>query len=75
MNSKPQNANVADTWSGLRVRVLCPICDAGGAQYLSGKQPYCHECEERVLMEPADNTDIVCTWDELQEYLNEKIES
>ena len=61
-------ANYSDQPEGIRVRVMCPSCGAGGAQTLSRVQPKCHICSEDTLMEPACNDHIVCTWREARQY-------
>jgi hypothetical protein len=58
------NVNRTVFHDGIRIRVMCPECNAGGAHYLEMAQPKCHVCEYSVLMEPASNTRIECTWEE-----------
>ena len=61
-------ANYRQAYDGIYVRVICPVCNMGGAQRISSCQPKCHICKYKVLMQPADNTQIVCTWDEAVEF-------
>ena len=44
-----------------RVRVICPECGAGGA---SSYPCWCHMCDYKVLMLPACNDHIMCSWSE-----------
>jgi len=64
-------ANCNGHGSGMTTRVMCPDCGSSGGHPVKMQQPYCSHCKDpRVLMEPACNTHIVCTWKELMEYLN-----
>lgn len=69
--SNPCKANWSKQHNGIRVRVLCPSCGFGGAQYIRSVQPKCSQCEN-ILMHPANNTEIVCTWKEFKDYIHEK---
>ena len=61
-------ANYSEQPEGIRVRVMCPKCDAGGAHLLASYQPKCHICLDGTLMKPAGNTYVVCTWSEARQY-------
>jgi hypothetical protein len=64
-------ANYRKSYNGVWVRVMCPKCGAGGAQQISSCQPKCHKCNPdtiTVLMEPASNDKIECTWKESVDY-------
>jgi hypothetical protein len=63
-------ANYSQHHDGVRVRVVCPECNAGGQTYINLVQPKCHECKDGTLMEPASNTETVCTWKEAVDYSN-----
>ena len=52
------------------VRVICPDCGSGGSHPLSWSQPLCHLCDYKVLMCPASNSEIECTWEEAKEFNN-----
>lgn len=56
---------------GGRLRVMCPECGAGGANSL-GYQPKCHICEKTVMMQPASNDKVECTWEEFVQYMANK---
>ena len=47
-----------------RVRVMCPKCGAGGGHSLESRQPKCHVCVDDVLMLPANNESVVCSWED-----------
>jgi len=66
-------ANIRYLWGEYRVRVMCPECGAGGGQDLESYHPKCHICEKDVYMQPANNTEIVCTWNEAVAFMNEKL--
>lgn len=70
--SNPHNANYSKQINGYRVRVMCPECNAGGAQYVNSIQPKCHMCDDAVYMQPANNTEIVCTWGEFIKFMKDK---
>lgn len=55
------------------IKVMCPVCGAGGAHPLSWNQPKCHVCNYEVLMLPASNTKCVCTWEEAVEYFIQEL--
>ena len=65
MSKKLPNSSKRD--GKIDIRVMCPECGMGGSHPLSSAQPNCHVCEFKVLMEPANNTQIVCTWNEAKE--------
>lgn len=63
--NKALSANSSTGMDGKRrVRVMCPVCNTSGGTWLYAYQPKCHVCVEPTLMEPANNSEIVCTWQE-----------
>ncbi len=71
----PRNVN----WTALaegktRIRVICPECSKGGSHCIESYKPRCDVCHYRgkdVLMEPASNDRIECTWEEFHAYFEE----
>lgn len=61
-----RHANYSEHCGVVRVRVMCPCCDAGGAHDIDMRQPKCHECGR--LMRPASNDKTECSWKAAQEY-------
>lgn len=70
----PKLANYRRTYKGYSVRVMCPECGRGGSHPLWSYQPRCISCDD-VLMEPASNNEIVCTWQEAIDYIKSKEET
>ncbi len=66
-----KNANYNLQYDGMRIRVMCSKCEAGGVHYLSMNQPKCHICKDGTLMFPSSNTKIECSWDEARKYSKE----
>lgn len=62
------NVNYSASYDGISIRVICPVCGIGGGQNLFSYQPKCHICTDKVMMLPASNNEIECTWEEAQKY-------
>ena len=71
----PRKVNCSKQFDGLRIKVMCPVCNAAGAQYLYSYQPKCHVCTDTVMMLPASNNQCECSWAEAQEYFIKHKES
>lgn len=67
-----EKVNYSKYFNRVRIRVICPVCNTGGAQDIDSYQPKCHVCKEPVLMEPASNNKIECTWQEFINYYKQQ---